>query len=50
MDKVSVATTDTVSTNVCRTYQIVVAQSVNGRGMSDTMKNDIKIPIIVKNR
>ena len=50
MDKVSVATTDTVSTTVGKTYQFVVAQSVNGRGMTDTMKKGIKIPVLVKNR
>jgi len=50
MDKVPVASTDTVSITVGKTYQFVVAQSVNGRGMTDTMKKGIKIPVLVKNR
>ena len=50
MDKVSVATTDTVGITVGETYQFVVTQSVNGRGMPDMMKNGLKIPVIVENR
>jgi len=34
MDKVSVATTDTVGITVRKTYQFVVKQSVNGRGVT----------------
>jgi len=48
MDKVSVATTDTVGITVGKIYQIVVKQSVNERGMPDTMKNGIKIQVMVK--
>lgn len=50
MDKVSDATTDTVGITVGKTYLIVVKQSVNGRGMPDTMKNGIKIQVMAKNR
>lgn len=48
MDKVSVTTTDTVGIAVRKIYQFIVTQSVNGRDMPDTMKNDIKIPVMVK--
>ena len=50
MEKMPVATTNTVSITQKHTYQLTVIQSVNGTGMPIPMKNGFKIPVIVKNR
>ena len=50
MEKMPVATKDTVIMIQKNTYQSSVMQSVNGKGMPVMMKNDIKMRVIVKNR
>ncbi len=50
MEKMPVATTNTISITGKKTHQLLVAHSVNGRGMPDTMKNGIKILVMAKNR
>jgi len=50
MEKMPVATKDTISMTHKYTYQLPVIQSVNGKDMPVTMKNDIKTWVIVKNR
>ena len=50
MEKMPVATKDTISMIQKNTYQLSEIQSVNGKGMPAAMKNDIKTWKIVKNR
>lgn len=50
MEKMPVATKDTISMIQKNTYQLPVIQSINGKGMPIPMKNDIKTRVIVKNR
>ena len=48
MEKMPVATKDTIRIKPNKTYQLSEARSVNGKSVPFWMKNDIKTTIIMK--